>query len=58
MLPGAVVTMNPYMAAARFVMEKNAPERDVKRTAKEIVSEVQKYKDKFKEEAASSRPAK
>lgn len=58
MLPGAVVTMNPYMAAARFVMEKNAPERDVKRTAKEIVNEVQKYKDKFKKEAASSRPAK
>ena len=57
MLPGAVVAMNPYMAAARFVMEKNAPERDVKRTAKEIVSEVLKYKDKFREEAASSRPA-
>ncbi|MCX5733153.1 MAG: DUF4410 domain-containing protein [candidate division NC10 bacterium] len=58
MLPGAVVTMNPYMAAARFVMEKNAPEKDIKRTAKEIVAELQKYKDKFKQEAESSGPAK
>jgi len=24
--PGAVITMNPYVAAAKFVMEKNAPD--------------------------------
>jgi hypothetical protein len=33
---GAVITMNPYVAAAKFVMEKNAPEKTVKKTASEI----------------------
>jgi hypothetical protein len=40
---GAVVTMNPYVAAAKFVMEKNAPEKMVKKTASEISAEVIKY---------------
>ncbi len=57
-LPGAVVSMNPYMAAARFVMEKNATEKDVKRTSKEIVNEILKYQDKFREQAESPKPAK
>ncbi|MFO0996236.1 MAG: DUF4410 domain-containing protein [Alphaproteobacteria bacterium] len=35
-MPGAAITMNPYVAAAKFVMSKNAPERDVKRIASEI----------------------
>jgi hypothetical protein len=42
-MPGAVVTMNPYVAAAKFVMEKNASEKDVKKTAAQIVEEVVKY---------------
>jgi hypothetical protein len=42
-IPGAVVTMNPYVAAAKFVMEKNASEKDVKKTAARIVDEVVKY---------------
>jgi hypothetical protein len=29
-IPGAVVTLNPYVAAAKFVMEKNAPEKRLK----------------------------
>jgi Domain of unknown function (DUF4410) len=33
---GALITMNPYVAAAKFVMEKNAPEKTVKKTASEI----------------------
>lgn len=37
---GAVITMNPYVAAAKFVMEKNAPEKMVKKTAEEISAEV------------------
>ena len=57
-LPGAVVTLNPYMAAAKFVMEKNATNKDVKKTSKEIVKEVLKYKDKFKEEAEAPKPSK
>jgi hypothetical protein len=38
--PGAVITMNPYVAAAKFVMEQNAPEKTVKSTAAEISKEV------------------
>ncbi len=56
-LPGAVVTLNPYVAAAKFVLGKNATDRDVKHTSQEIVKEMLKYKDKFEEEARSSRPA-
>ena len=32
--------MNPYVAAAKFVMEKNAPEKTAKKTASEISEEV------------------
>jgi hypothetical protein len=40
---GAVITMNPYVAAAKFVIEKNAPEKTVKKTASEISKEVVKH---------------
>jgi len=30
LMPGAVVTKNPYVAGAKFVITKNAPERDIK----------------------------
>jgi hypothetical protein len=32
--------MNPDVAAAKFVLQKNATERDVKRTAEEIDEEI------------------
>jgi hypothetical protein len=35
-MPGAIVTMNPYVAAAKFVLSKRAPERDVAKTARQI----------------------
>jgi hypothetical protein len=38
--PGAVITMNPYVAAAKFVMEKNASEKVVKSTAATISKDV------------------
>jgi hypothetical protein len=38
--PGAIITMNPYVAAAKFVMEKNAPEKMVKQTAADISTKV------------------
>lgn len=41
--PGAVVTLNPYVAAAKFVMTKNATSKDVQHTATEICSEIMKY---------------
>ena len=38
--PGAVITINPYVAAAKFVMKKNAPEKTVKSTASQISREI------------------
>src|SRR5579863_1852239 len=40
---GAVITMNPYVAAAKFVMEKNAPEKTKQKTAYEIAKEVEHH---------------
>jgi hypothetical protein len=54
-MPGAVVTMNPYVAAAKFVMEKNASEKDIQNTAEQIVDEILKYAHKFKEQTGSGR---
>ena len=56
MIPGAVVTMNPYVAAAKFVLQKNATERDIRRTAEQIVEEILKYGQQImKKEPPSSR---
>ena len=41
--PGAVVTLNPYVAAAKFVLAKNATEKDVAGTAAGIAAEIVKY---------------
>jgi hypothetical protein len=38
--PGAVITMNPIVAGAKFVMEKNASDKVVKKTTKQISEEV------------------
>jgi hypothetical protein len=42
-MPGAAVTLNPYVAAAKFVLAKNASEKDVIHTASSIASEIVKY---------------
>jgi hypothetical protein len=40
-MPGAaVVKLNPYVAAAKFVMSRHASERDVTRTASEIAKQI------------------
>ena len=38
--PGAAITMNPYVAAAKFVMEKKAPEKTIKKTAGAISKDL------------------
>jgi hypothetical protein len=38
--PGALITMNPIAAGAKFVMEKNASDKVVKKTAKQVSDEV------------------
>ncbi|MGZ8097250.1 MAG: DUF4410 domain-containing protein, partial [Methylosarcina sp.] len=52
-MPGAVVTLNPYIAAAKFVVEKDATEQDIRTTAEQIVDEIVKHNQKFKEQAKS-----
>jgi hypothetical protein len=41
--PGAAVTLNPYVAAAKFVLAKNASEKDVTNAATSIAAEIVKY---------------
>jgi uncharacterized protein DUF4410 len=53
-IPGAAVTRNPYVAAAKFVLQKNATERDIKRTAEQIAEEIVKYEKQIKEKAQPS----
>ena len=48
LIPGAVVTKNPYVAAAKFVLEKNAGERDVQKTAAQIADEIVKFQNQIK----------
>lgn len=50
-IPGAAVTRNPYVAAAKFVLQKNATERDIGRTAEQIVEEILKYEQQIREKA-------
>lgn len=40
---GAVITMNPYVAAAKFVMEKKAPDKTVKKTASDVAKEIESH---------------
>lgn len=46
--PGAAVTLNPYAAAAKFVMEKNASDKDARKTAAEITEELVRYRDQVR----------
>jgi hypothetical protein len=39
-MPGAIVKLNPYVAAAKFVMSRHASERDVTRTASAIAKAI------------------
>jgi hypothetical protein len=41
--PGAVVTMNPYVAAAKFVIGKNATSRDINALGQEIAKQIADY---------------
>ncbi len=41
--PGAAVTLNPYVAAAKFVLAKNATEKDVTNAAADIAAEIVRY---------------
>ena len=52
--PGAAITMNPYAAAAKFVMEKNAPEKTINKTAGEISKDIITHLKEHEAPAASN----
>ena len=39
-MPGAIITLNPYVAAAKFVMSRDGLEKDTKKTAAKIADQV------------------
>ena len=45
-LPGAAITINPYIIAAKFVIEKNPTKSDIKMTADQISQELLKIINK------------
>ena len=47
-LPGGVVTRNPYIVAAKFLLEKGAPQRDIEHTAQTIATELVKFRDQVR----------
>ena len=47
-LPGGAVTRNPYVVAAKFVLTKGAPQRDVQHTAKTIADELVKFREQVR----------
>jgi hypothetical protein len=47
-LPGGLVTKNPYVIAAKFVLEKGAPKRDVEHTAQAIADEIVKFREQVR----------
>ena len=51
--PGAAVTMNPYVAAAKFVIGKNATRRDIQDMGDQIAKQIVKY---AKEHLPPSKP--
>lgn len=47
-LPGGAVTRNPYVVAAKFVLEKGAQRRDVEHTAQAIADELAKFREQVR----------
>ncbi|MCE0484399.1 MAG: DUF4410 domain-containing protein [Methylacidiphilales bacterium] len=42
-MPGAVVMMNPYVVAAKFVMAKKEPEKEAKKIGQQIAKEIARF---------------
>lgn len=42
-MPGAVMTHNPYVAAAKFVMSKKQPDKEAKKIAQSIADAIAKF---------------
>lgn len=55
-MPGAIATMNPYVAAAKFHMEKNATSKDIENTADQVVDELIKFRDQQVQAKTKAKP--
>jgi hypothetical protein len=53
-LPGGLVTRNPYVVAAKFVLEKGAPERDVKAIAQAIADKIVELHEQVRAQGAAA----
>jgi hypothetical protein len=51
-IPGAIILMNPYLMAARYVLAEGATEKEVKQVGKQIATDLAK----IAEEATSAQP--
>ena len=51
--PGAAITLNPYVAAAKFVIEKNAPDKAIKKTAADISADIVAHLKPYEAHASS-----
>jgi predicted small secreted protein len=54
-LPGGLLSRNPYVIAAKFVLEKGAPGRDVKATAQAIADRIVELRNKVRQRDGISR---
>lgn len=56
-LPGGIVTRNPYVVAARFVMAKNASGKDIQNTAQAIADQIVASQKTIEEQGAKRHPS-
>lgn len=51
-LPGGIITKNPYVIAAKFVLSKNATGKDIQKTAQAIADQIVARQKTIEEEGA------
>jgi hypothetical protein len=55
-MPGAIITLNPYVAAAKFVMSRNGLEKDTTKTAAKIADRISKQIKQLRQNDKTSGP--
>ncbi|MBA4418901.1 MAG: hypothetical protein C0392_13490 [Syntrophus sp. (in: bacteria)] len=45
-MPGAAITKNPYVAGAKFIMAKTAPEKEIKKMGTQIAGKLYEFMEK------------
>lgn len=54
--PGAILLMNPYVLAAKFVLSKNATEKETRKTGRQIAQAIQKLIAQIAPEGTEKQP--